>query len=716
MRYSDFLQIIRVQLNGLLQRKVFFITNFSDGGLLQDKLKVEYNSSCFKDEELEILTNLIKSSFFNDYKCPVIIDAVKAMTLCKKMDGSSDEKERKALSYSRISFMGTDGMRGKVVTECNGDYLSAFIYRNVLMPEIIKLASYSFGRMLSHSGEITYGDTICVCNDGRDITTGWKLRDSMIDGFHASGQRVLDLGIAPTPIVPFKMLKSGMTAGAVLTASHNPSNQNGIKFFFQGKKILPEGIYGDYSLAAWMYYYFLRGVPKGEPGTLYQSLENVEFTKLILSALPGNAGNLLKNTFIILDNANGAFAELSVQILNKLNLDYLCVNEKPVGNNINKSCGVAEIEGHEEFSASDCNSSIRVISELFSQGRCRDGDTFALVLDGDGDRGFVLYYNRKKDRIQVIDGDKSGCLLAEYFLKSGRVPGSDAAFLVTVESDIMTSYYAANNLGLKTKVVSVGDKWICNYNEGELFLGLESSGHLIFPVPFNNDKGEEVFLHAGNGLLSSLLTLTAVKALGLSEDRIAIPYVPGYSGTFYTYFVDKSLFYRDSRIWNQDREIITKSYEKLKKTNSQFKNSSLVFGIKEDVHMLYASIIKDKLLFAAIFCRNSGTEDKISVYIKCQKKFEHLLYPVGVNLNRNHIERMKNRNSIEFEYETAILAEIPPNDKVLIPGMKQILENRFSRKISDSEFSGVLYGLKKEGRIIFDSNSIGRDRIGLMLK
>ncbi len=708
MIFSAFLNKNKERLLAHRRNRVFFVAGFPEGGLIQDDSLNEYNCGLFKNEELEILTILICSNFFENYEYPVLIDALKAVALYRNGDTVFPDREKISLLNSRITFMGTDGMRGKVYLDHGENSISAFLRHNRITPELIGLVARSFGRMLLNSGTIYKGEPVCVCNDGRDITTGWKLKDAMVEGFHAAGQNVIDLGIGPTPALPFRMLKEGIRAGAVLTASHNPSNQNGIKFFIDGRKLLPEGSLGDYTLAAWIYDTFL-GCEAEAGGETITLQENDDFLDFMLSVLPDGMESLLEDSFLILDNANGAFEYLSHRVLERLNLNYSSVNEKPTGSNINKFCGVAEIEGHEEFSASEDDSSIRIIDRMFRYGRSRSGDVFGLVLDGDGDRGFILYYDRMKDRIMVIDGDRSGYILARYFMKYGGPLRSKGTFLVTVESDIMVSFSASRILGLNTEIVSVGDKWICNYDR-ELFLGLESSGHLVFPLPLITGSGGKVFMRAGNGLLTSLFTLAAVKTLGLSGEEIFKPYEPGYSKTYYTYFVDKTLFYRGSAVWCEDKKIISNAFRQLTESGNIPPESQLLFENKEDDNMLYASISEGESLQAVIFCRNSGTEDKTAVYLKCRNGLEHLLSSLGQSLNRNHLEKLKNRNRFEYNCESIIIEKMNNYIKLGISDIKKMVEAELSRKIDDSDLFGVLYGLRKEGRIDINNNFIKRKK------
>lgn len=704
--YTQFLNNNGTILDTLEKSKVFFVTGLAQGGLLRDESLLDFNSGCFEEDDLQILEKLINSSFFKEYTLPVIIDAVKAVSLYKKSDASLSEREKSSLRLSRFSFMGTDGMRGKVALESDKDCIKSFLSDNLLMPEMIKLASYSFTRMLIDAGTAKKSEIACVGNDGRDLTTGWKLNEAMIHGFYAAGLDVMDIGIAPTPFVPYQMLKKGFTCGAVLTASHNPANQNGIKFFLDGKKLLPEGEFGDYTMAAWMYASFLEGVSSETTGKSIDPPAAHESKDLVLSVVPDNLPELLKDSFIVLDNANGAFADLSIQVLDELKIDYVCINDKPTGKNINQACGVAEVEGQEEFLAAGYDSYLKIIKEVFDKGRSESRQVFGIVLDGDGDRGFVLYYDKQKDAVYVVDGDKSGYILAEYYIKTRSMNAGDYTFVSTVESDIMTAYYAGQTLGLKTKIVSVGDKWICTFDEGKLILGLESSGHLIFPIEFKSDAGKDVALRAGNGMLTALMTLAGIKELNLSPSRIVEPYEAGFSKTFYTYFVDKSLFYRDSNVWNSDKKIIEEEIARIKQSGSLSSSVQLIFEDKEDANMLYASLMDGDSLLAAIFCRNSGTEDKTAVYVKCKQELESVLLPVGVKLKDNHLSTMKNVNRIEYKYETEILKELEAKKELSISELKTILDGKFTEPISDTDLYGVIYGLKKEGRASFENDVV----------
>lgn len=706
--YRAFIEKHRDVFHSLSERRIFFITGLVSGGPLDDENLIGYNGSRFSDYELLILERLINSRFISNYRFPLLIDAPKAVSLFKMAEGT-DQSEESVLLLSRLSFMGTDGMRGKVSVRSSSSYVSDFAGKNLMTPELIKLSSYAYSKMLLYGDYIKPGDRVCVGNDGRDITTDWALNKAMIEGFRSSGLNVCDIGVNPTPYVPWKMLKSRYRAGAMLTASHNPANQNGIKFFLDGKKNLPEGELGDYSFAGWMYFYYLKGIhSEGKTILSEPDIRNAAET-LLLNAVPSDLSTKLDNAFIVLDNAGGAYGGTSGTILEKLNLDYVCINENPTGHNINKACGVAEIEGMDNFPPENYESYLPVVRQVFDQGRRRDCPVYGVVLDGDGDRGFILYYDKKNDTVYTIDGDKSGYIIARYLIQSRSLEAEDFDFVLTVESDLMTAYHAEKTLGLNTSIVSVGDKWIGAYKGGRLLLGLESSGHLILPLTFENDNGESVELLSGNGLLTCLMVLTAIGELKLTGKEIREPYEPGYSMTHYTYFVDKTLFFNGSPMWKSDRKIIERGFEKLKTSGILGCSSILEFEVKEDAHMLYGSFRENGAQIASIFCRNSGTEDKTAVYIKCKEEMAALLNPIGEDLKMNHLKNMKNRNRIECRCEEIIVESLSDRGELTLSGLKTILDENLDAPMSDADLYSVVYALKKEGRAIVEE-----DRVSLM--
>lgn len=703
--YSEFINTNRCLFNTLSDRRIYFVTDLNSGGLLQESELAEYNYECFSDSDLEILQILINSNFIHDYKYPMLIETPKAVSLYKKNEDSESGKKM-ALLLSRLNFMGTDGMRGKVAKGAPNSAVRDFMERNLLTPSLIRLSSYAYAEMLLHAGVVKEGDTACVGNDGRDITRGWELKKAMIDGFHAAGLKVCDIGIIPTPYVPWKMLQSSYAAGAMLTASHNPANQNGIKFFLHGKKNLPEGELGDYSLAAWMYGRSLEEITPAAGKVTIEADIMREAESLLWEMIPRDLISSLDEPILVLDNANGACSDLSLSLLDKLKSDYVCVNEIPSGDNINRACGVAEIEGTEEFPPSGYEKYLKVVREVFDQGRKGNRPVYGIVLDGDGDRGFILYYNRDNDTVYTIDGDKSGYIIADYFIRSRGLKPEEYNFVLTVESDLMTAYHGEKTLGLKSHIVSVGDKWICSFKEGELLVGLESSGHLIFPIPFTNKKGEAVELLAGNGLLTVLMVLSAIGELKLTGEQIREPFEAGFSKTFYTYFVDKTLFYRGSHVWNTDLKIIRDEIHKLIEKGSLGSETELVIEDKEDPHMLYISVLEKDSVLASIFCRNSGTEDKTAVYVKCRKKFKTAVLPLGEKLRDNHISALKNKERIEFKYENIIVQALSGGKNQPLLHLKTILDKEFSADISESDIYGVLYALKKEGRVFINNTNI----------
>ncbi|MGL1893418.1 MAG: hypothetical protein OCD02_17410 [Spirochaetaceae bacterium] len=707
--FNQFLSTNKDILKSLIAKKIFVVTPLSTGGLLNSDLLASVNASIFKGK-LGVLEKIITSDFVSKYETPIIIDCLKAVELYEQQQGSEENRIKQAVLLSRISFMGTDGMRGKTSTDHKIDPIKSLLAHNLLTPQLIELNVYGFSNMLIDAGFLKQGDTACVCNDGRDITTNWAFNSSMLSGFNNAGVGVLDLGISPTPFVPYKMLKEGFSAGAVLTASHNPSNQNGIKFFFNGNKILPEGTIGDYSFAAWVYDAYLKGIKNTN---LSDKNSNIDISKeaidLMKKVIPPELKSVLKDSYIVLDSANGAFHGLAQNILDEYNINYICINESANGSNINRNCGVAEVEGQEEFSGADYDSSLQVIKTIFDKGRQIESPVYGIVLDGDGDRGFILCYDKQNDKVLVIDGDKSGYIMAMYYKHLG-IDISKLNFVTTVESDIMTAFSANTILDINTPIVSVGDKWIGSYSAGELLLGLEASGHLIFPIKFESTENKLVELRSGNGLLTTLMTLVGITTLKLTAHQAFEPYESGFSKTFYTYFVDKTLFFKGSSIWNSDKKILMNEFQKLHSKNQISAHTSIEIQDKEDSHMLYASINKGDKQLAAIFCRNSGTEDKAAVYVKCKHELRSLLLPIGEALRDNHVNNMKNPNRKEYQWELIMLETLNSKNNLSINELKKIVEKKTDKKIAETDFHAVIYGLKKEGRLCLENSLINLNK------
>jgi len=645
----------------------------------------------------EAVSVLLSSDWLEKYPSAVCIDLPKAVGLYLSSDLSEEEKISTAFTMARVNYMGTDGVRGKVVTKTNENFIADLIKDNAFTPDLVEVTSFAFAKILSDRKIVNAGDTVVIGNDGRDLAYDWVLNNSVRSGFTKAGLNVLDLGVVPTAIIPWKNLQLGHRAGACLTASHNPSNQNGIKFFIDGKKLVPEGPLGDYVLSAYMYNYcFLEKLPEEESGNISEYNAETDSIKWMEEVLGGDMKSAIKDITLIFDSANGATDTIGRKVLKNLGANYICVNEKCTGENINRDVGVAEIEGTEFYSGKEYDKHIPTVKKIFDEGRkSAAGSVYGIAVDGDGDRGFLLYYSKKDDCIHVLDGDKCGYILAEYLIKSKELNPKNFWFLSTIESDIMTASAADKNLGLNTRVVSVGDKWIGNFKDGEVLVGLEISGHLIFPIDVGNPSGKKQILLSGVGLLTGLISLCAIKGLGISEEKIVEPFKPGFSKTYYVFFVDKTRHYRGSSIWNKDKELVEKGVAEAIAQSKLPKGAMIRCEDKEDLNVLYMTIIDGDRLLGVLFMRNSGTEDKNAIYVKGEKNYEEVLCEIGMDVHKMHTAEMKNESRIEYKYEQAIIKSLDENDgKTTIDKVLSELSG-----VSESDLFGVVYGLKKEGRV-----------------
>ena len=689
---------------------------------LETSTGVEKNSAAEKLTCRKPLATFMQSRAVREYPYPALVDADKVASLLSQTP--SEQECRKILSLSRFSFMGTDGMRGKVFTNDISaiDALNLFTQKNVLSGKIVSLAVKAFVRMLEKNGVAKCGDTFCTGNDGRDAAADWKLTSCMNSSFLDCGMNVDDIGTTPTPYVPLYMLENNLRGGAMLTASHNPSNQNGIKFFLDGKKLLNEGEFGAYALSAYMYELALEenlanttnsdctgsftnpanpatSVKTGTTRLVDYSVRRKSFLK---EFLPSNFASELKKSTIFIDAANGSWTNTVTSFLKENGVSFVLTSAMPTGANINAGCGVAEIEGHESYSNSDITSAPEIVKAIYKKGTetptQNAKQVFGIAVDGDGDRGFVLHYEKESDIVKVYDGDEEAFLIAT-FMKAAEIHAKaenaepNAAkrkpnfaeethkAVCTVESDVMAPVSMKETLNTECDIVDVGDKWICNYPEDKLLIGFESSGHVIIPCKISTPTGEKTLL-SGNGMLTSIYTILSLLDGNKSFER-------GFSKTYYTYFVNKNLFYPDSEIWNKDVEIIECGFESISKNAENITKLKIKRTAFKDPDVLAYSVYEDDMQTALLFSRNSGTEDKNAVYLKCRPALKDVLLPITDELCAHHRTTMRNKDSAEAQY-------IEKAEKLFAE--KGCLEE--NDLTDDTQLAqSVLHALEREGRV-----------------
>ncbi len=352
-------------------------------------------------------------------------------------------------------LFGTDGVRGAV-----GEFLT---------PEL----ALALGRAATHATGAARPQVLII-RDTRE--SGDMLQAAVAAGVSAAGGDALIGGVLPTPAAPLLIARYGFHLGAVLSASHNPYGDNGIKFFAaDGYKLSDEdeiaiereigGVGAAPAGEAVGRIRDLRGAPED-----YLRELHTRFAQLDLHGLD-----------VLLDCANGATYHVGPEIFRRLGASVSVIADRPDGRNINAGCGSTHVEQLAE----------RVLA---------GGHALGFAFDGDGDRVLAV-----DGAGAVVDGDELMALVAVHLRRAGRLAGDGVA--VTV----MTNYgfhSAMERAGVAVEVTSVGDRYVLEkLRERGWTLGGEQSGHLI----------EMAFNRTGDGVASALLTLEALAGRDLRE-------------------------------------------------------------------------------------------------------------------------------------------------------------------------------------------------------
>ncbi|MDN5095122.1 phosphoglucosamine mutase [Aliarcobacter butzleri] len=369
-----------------------------------------------------------------------------------------------------MKLFGTDGVRGKA-----GDFLDAIT--------VLKLAKAAGIYFRKHSTT----NKILVGKDTR--RSGYMIENALVSGLTAVGYDVIQIGPMPTPAIAYLTESMRCDAGIMISASHNPFEDNGIKFFDNhGNKLNTtceeeiENIFNDMDL---MQSEQVTGRDIGSSKRIDDVIGR--YIVAIKSSFPKNL--TLKGLRIILDCANGAAYKVGPTILEELGADVITINNKPNGFNINENCGAMHPE---------------TVSNLVKEYRADIG----LALDGDADRLVVI-----DEKGEIVDGDNLLGALSVY-LKNENLLKGDACVATVMSNKALEDYLQKNKISLFRS--NVGDKYVLEVmKEKGINFGGEQSGHIIF-----SDIAK-----TGDGLASALQVLALIIKSGKKASEILNPFI-----------------------------------------------------------------------------------------------------------------------------------------------------------------------------------------------
>lgn len=374
-------------------------------------------------------------------------------------------------------LQGTDGIRRPIA---RGDEphlkhlkpLTILLRHDVLTPAFFHLYCYSFVRLLMEQGDMLPGDEVLIGTDPRD--TSGAFHAEVMQAVEKAGACAVDLGVVPTPAVPFLVAKRSAAAGIMLTASHNPPEHHGIKLFLPGdQKAYPKD---DEALTARVFEFAREKrllVYQGGSNKCIGSEASSAFLAFITN--PRNTWLTqempLERCILLVDPAYGSYTDLASAALRRVGFENVIELNRAPDAPVNHLSGVADLEGHSHitreqiepgafFGAYPAIQSIfRLANQHHKELLSGDNLLIGLVFDADGDRFFCLPYLPHRDELVVLSGDETAILQASYIARTGHGEMQHGLYINTVESDLEAARQATK-LGFATRLVAVGDKWV----------------------------------------------------------------------------------------------------------------------------------------------------------------------------------------------------------------------------------------------------------------
>lgn len=359
-------------------------------------------------------------------------------------------------------YFGTDGVRGLV-----GKF--------PITPDFALKMGWAVGKALAHPGA-----KVIIGKDTR--RSGYMFESALEAGFAAAGMDVFLLGPMPTPGVAYLTRTLHADLGVVISASHNPHYDNGIKFFAKDGSKLSDKTEMEIER------YLDMDIQVVEPHHIGK-VKRIEdgpgrYTEFCKSTLP--AFSRLNKLKIIVDCANGATYHIAPNVLRELGAEVIAINNHPDGLNINMECGSTHPESLRQA----------VLGYRADVG---------IALDGDGDRIIIV------DHLgNIIDGDQILYIIAKDALHKGRLHGSG---VIGTHMSNLALELALKREGIGFERARVGDRYVMEMlREKNWYLGGEPSGHIIW---LNSTT-------TGDGIVAALQVLSIMQESGLKLSELLL--------------------------------------------------------------------------------------------------------------------------------------------------------------------------------------------------
>lgn len=365
-----------------------------------------------------------------------------------------------------MKYFGTDGIRGVANQE--------------LTPELAFRAGRAGGYALTKRSSEAHQPRVLVSRDTR--ISGQMLEDALVAGLLSVGIEVIRLGIVTTPGVAYLVRDQSADAGVMITASHNPAEYNGIKFFGGDGYKLSDEIEEDIEA---MLESDADNLPRPSAEGLGTAAAYNEAGQKYLHFLAQSIPDNLEGIKVSVDAANGATSALMPRLYADLELDFKTMATKPNGININDNVGSTHPEQLQKMVV-------------------ENGSQLGIAFDGDGDRCIAV-----DEKGNIVDGDKIMYICGKYMDEHGRLKHDT---IVTTVMSNLGMYKAMEAHGMKSVKTKVGDRYVVEeMNKNGYNLGGEQSGHIVFLD----------FVTTGDGMLTSLQLMSIMKETGKKLSELA---------------------------------------------------------------------------------------------------------------------------------------------------------------------------------------------------